>query len=117
VLQGVPARISLANSPSWETHVGAENAPIYRAAVENSLVEDENNHYDGWFWIPIEGWLSQAYANISDGNDPAQELALAQQYADDYLDCMSTLDIASLHTKQLMEEANICRAQVDPNYQ
>lgn len=117
VLKGVPARSSVANSSAWEAQVGPENAAVYRAAVGNSLVEGADDPYNrGFLWIPVSHWLSNANSGIDDGKDPAQELALAQQYADAYLECMAPLDIAGLSAQELSEAANSCAIQVDPDY-
>jgi multiple sugar transport system substrate-binding protein len=113
VLEGVPARISLANSPEWEANVGVENAEVYRAAVASNLEDAEVDPYGVFFWGPINNWLFFAERNIENGNDPAQELAIAQQYSDAYLDCMASYDILSLNNDALIEIVQLCATQVD----
>ena len=113
VLQGVPARISVANSAAWEANVGAENAEVYRTAIASNLSDVEIDPYSGWFWAPINGWRGQATQNVGNGNNPAQELALLQQYSDTYLECMSFYDILSLNYDELKETALSCKDQVN----
>ena len=116
-LKGVPARTSVANSPEWEAFVGEENATVYRAAFSRNLSSAEIDRYDGVFWSPIRSWIGQATMNIRDGNDPAQELAMAQQYADAYLACMAPYDVLSLGQDELWEITNSCAVEVDPSRQ
>ena len=116
-LKGVPARTSVANSPEWEAFVGEENATVYRAAFSRNLSSAEIDRYDGVFWSPIISWIGQATMNIRDGNDPAQELAMAQQYADAYLACMAPYDVLSLGQDELWEITNSCAVEVDPSRQ
>ena len=116
-LKGVPARTSVANSPEWEAFVGEENATVYRAAFSRNLSSAEIDRYSGSFWSPIISWIGQATMNIRDGNDPAQELAMAQQYADAYLACMAPYDVLSLGQDELWEITNSCAVEVDPSRQ
>ena len=116
VLPGVPARLSVANSPEWEAYVGAENAAVYRAAVASNLDNDELDAYSNYFWTSIKGWLAQASLSIGNGNDTTQELALAQRIADAYLDCMAPHDVLSLSSDELWEIAQLCRDKADTSY-
>ena len=116
VLNGVPSRISIANSPAWEAQVGVEKAEIYRIAAESQLAEIEEDSINSYFWVPISGWIAHANANIGNGNNPEQELALAQQYADAYLECMALVDISDLTIEELYAAVRVCEVQVDPSY-
>ena len=116
VLPGVPARLSVANSPEWEANVGAENAAVYRAAVASNLADVEVDMYGDYFWHSIVNWLWQADQNIYNGKNLTQELALAQQYADTYLACMAPHDVLRLSSDELWEIAQMCRAKADPSY-
>jgi len=117
VLPGVPARLSVASSPEWEANVGAENAEVYRAAVASNLDDAEVDPYNAWFWIPMRNWLWQADQNIENGNDPTQELILAQQNADAYLDCMASYDVLSMNSDEIKIIVQFCASEVDPSYQ
>jgi multiple sugar transport system substrate-binding protein len=115
-LNGVPARTSVANSSAWEAQVGPEKAAVYRKALANNLANNEADPYGVYFWAPMRGWLGRASVNISNGSDPTQELALAQQYADAYLDCMMPLDIPSLTNEEIRGAVQECEVQVDPSH-
>ena len=110
---GVPARTSIANSPGWEKYVGKENAQIYRTAYANIVTLAESNLYNNVFWYPISDWRWQAVQNITDGSNPDQELNLAQQYAEAYLECMSPYDILSLSNDEVLQNVESCKAQVE----
>jgi ABC-type glycerol-3-phosphate transport system substrate-binding protein len=116
VLNGVPARTSIANSLTWEAQIGAEKAAVYRKALSNNLTNIEADPYGAYYWSPIRSWIGQATMNIRDGNNPTQELALAQQYADAYIECMAAFDIVNLDTDELSEATQNCALQVDPSY-
>jgi ABC-type glycerol-3-phosphate transport system substrate-binding protein len=116
-LKGVPARTSVANSPEWEAFVGEENATVYRVAFSRNLSSAEIDRYSGLFWSPIRSWIGQATMNIREGNDPAQELAMAQQYADAYLACMAPYDVLRLGQDELREITDSCAVEVDPSRQ
>jgi ABC-type glycerol-3-phosphate transport system substrate-binding protein len=115
-LDGVPARNSAAESAAWEAEVGAENVEIYRQALANTLAAGQRQRNSGYLWSPVRYWWGQAEQNISDGNDPAQELAAAQQKADAYLECMAAVDISNIIRSEAATETRACAKQVDPTY-
>lgn len=114
VLTGIPARISVANSPAWEAQVGAENAEVYQAAVASNLTDVEVDPYGVFFWGPVKDWLFFAEQNIANGNDSAQALVIAQQYADAYLECMAPLDVTNFTRQEMSLTSQDCAKQVDP---
>jgi ABC-type glycerol-3-phosphate transport system substrate-binding protein len=116
VLNGMPSRISVANSPAWEAQVGIEKAEVYRMAAKRPLAEMDEDSINSYFWTPISSWLGRASGQIGAGNNPEQELARAQQYADAYLDCMALVDIADLTIEELYAAVQACEVQVDPTY-
>jgi multiple sugar transport system substrate-binding protein len=116
VLNGVPARKSVANSPAWEAAVGSENAAVYRVALANSQSEAEET-LSPYLLLPLNGWLGQAVENVEKGNDAKQELVLAQQKADAYQTCMTAVDISNLNNKELYAEVLICAKKADPSWQ
>ena len=116
VLNGVPSRISVANSPAWEAQVGIEKADIYRVAAERQLAGTEEDPINAYFWTPIISWISRANAGIGDGNNSEQELAIAQQYAEAYLECMAPLDLSNLTIEELYAAVRVCEVQEDPSY-
>jgi hypothetical protein len=116
VFNGVPARKSVANSPAWEAAVGAENAAVYQVALANSQSEAEIT-LSPYLLFPINGWLGQAMENVKNGNDAKQELVLAQQKADAYHTCMTSVDISNLNKQDLNEAVLVCAKKADPSYQ
>ena len=115
VLDGVPARTSVAALPAWEARVGIEQAAIYRLALANTLAENHTNQH-AYLLLPVYDWLWQVNQNMKNGKDPRQELALAQQKADAYLACMAPLDMSPLTDKEFSVEVQACAKQADPNY-
>jgi ABC-type glycerol-3-phosphate transport system substrate-binding protein len=116
VFNGVPARKSVANSPAWEAAVGSENAAVYRVALANNQSEAEET-LSPYLLLPLKGWFGQAMENVEKGNDTKQELVLAQQKADAYQACMTTVDISNLNNTELYAEVLICAKKADPSYQ
>ena len=117
-ITGIPARLTEENSAAWEEHIGAENAQIYQTAYNNNnWIGAENPTYNTYFWSPISGWRWQAVQHIENGSDPTQELDLAQQYAEAYLECMAPYDIPSLSEDELYEYAETCEVQVNESVQ
>ncbi|MAT44081.1 MAG: hypothetical protein CL609_17235 [Anaerolineaceae bacterium] len=115
VLNGIPARTSVSFSPTWESQVGVTQTAIYRVALANTLVENDPHRYN-YLLIPVNNWLWRVYQNIKIGNDPMQELSLAQQKADVYLACLTPLDVSHLTDKDLSAEVEACAKQSDPSY-
>lgn len=114
VMDGVPVRLSVANSPEWEAFVGEDNAAVYRAAISRNQTGYENDPYESLVWAPIPSWLSEAETNSVNGNDSAQELAQAQQMAEDFLACMAPYDVLNYNYYEFLEANRSCASQVDP---
>ena len=117
VLNGIPARTSVANSPEWVAKIGAENIEVYQKSIENSLMDVAEDPYSNYFWFPINDWRWEAEVAVSDQNDSNQVLAEAQQKSDAYLECMSDYDVLNLDRDELWATAKSCAAQADPNLQ
>lgn len=116
VLNGIPARTSLATSPEWVDKVGADKITVYQKSIENSLADVAEDPYGNYFWFPVNDWLWLAEAAVSDQNDPNQVLAEAQQKSEAYLECMAGYDVLNLNSDILWEIAQSCAAEADPSY-
>jgi ABC-type glycerol-3-phosphate transport system substrate-binding protein len=115
VLNGIPARTSVATSSEWLAKIGAENIAVYQKSIENSLADVTEDPYGNYLWFPIKDWLWKAKTAIEDQNDPNQVLAEVQQMSDLYLECMADYDLLNLNWDAYRAAAETCVTQVDPD--
>ncbi|MGD9315874.1 MAG: extracellular solute-binding protein [Anaerolineae bacterium] len=110
-MQGLPARISVAESNEYRQQVGAERADVYLASIGDAeeatvsqlLAEEE------WLGGAIY-WLGQAYSQVIEGEASVEDaLDAAQKLADDYRACVITAGDFSQETWQT------CAQEVDPS--
>jgi multiple sugar transport system substrate-binding protein len=108
-VQGLPARISVAESNEYRQQVGPERADVYLASIGDAeeatvsqlLTEEE------WLGGAIY-WLGQAYSQVIEGEASVEDaLDTAQKLADDYRACVITADDFSQETWQA------CALEVD----
>jgi ABC-type glycerol-3-phosphate transport system substrate-binding protein len=109
-VQGLPGRISVAESNAYRQQVGAERADVYLASIGDAeeatvsqlLAEEE------WLGGAIY-WLGQAYSQVIAGETSVEDaLDAAQELADDYRACVITAGDFSQETWQT------CAQEVDP---
>jgi ABC-type glycerol-3-phosphate transport system substrate-binding protein len=95
ILQGFPARRSVAESAAFDQRVGAERAAAYRvsvAAAEQPSLYQTLSESGGWAVLTVY-WLSQAYGQVLEGElSVEQALEAAQELADDYRACIVARD-------------------------
>lgn len=108
----VPARISVATSPTWETMIGQENANIYRLAT--ARVESTNPSYLVFIESPFQIWQAQAVSAALDGSDYQSLLPVIQSKVENYLVCIGATDYAKLPYDELNLAIQKCAAQADP---
>lgn len=117
---GLPARLSIAESPAWEAAVGKEDAAAYRAAIANikPFYQSELDAQSQVVLWPIIDWRNQVILAALEGQEIQSVLIAQQQKAEAYLDCALALD-SSRPSDELNEEYMACRKQADPdgNYQ
>ncbi|MGD8795122.1 MAG: extracellular solute-binding protein, partial [Anaerolineae bacterium] len=90
VVQGFPARRSVATSDAYRQQVGTERATVYLTSVEGSQRPSVFQRIAGQEWLGAYlVWLEQAYKQIvEEGMLPEEALAIAQDKADDYRACV-----------------------------
>jgi len=118
VFNGIPARISVANSPEWATVVGAENAEVYRLAVANAIQETmqaQRKFKYSSVANPLFLWRQQAVTAMLAGEDYHALLPELQKKASDYQYCMQLVDTRGLTENQLNTEIQRCVSQADPS--
>ncbi len=113
VVQGLPARRSVALSEAYRQQVGAERAAAYLASIEGSQRSSVFQRLVGQEWLGAYLiWLEQAYRQmVETGLSPQAALAAAQGKADVYRACV----IAN----QALNDPpgyQACLKQVDPAY-
>jgi len=113
VIQGVPARRSVAESEAYKQKIGAERAAAYLASLGESGTSSAYQFLSGkssWLSYSVL-WLSKAYGQVADGKAPVDKaLADAQKMADDYRACVVQNNALS-DTKQQRK----CVKQIDPS--
>ena len=113
VIQGVPARRSVAESEAYKQKIGAERAVAYLASLGDSGTSSAYQFLSGknsWLSYSVL-WLSKAYGQVADGKVPVDKaLADAQKMADDFRACV-VQNKAESDTKQQRK----CVKQVDPS--
>lgn len=112
---GVPARLSVANSPAWTAQVGQQNADVYRFALSRLTPTSE---MAGSISIlkPVSIWRNQALTAVLIGEAPSQALAAAQVKADTYLACVQPIETAGMNDDDFRKEVLNCLEQADPNW-
>jgi multiple sugar transport system substrate-binding protein len=116
LLQGVPARASVLDSPAWEASVGVENAAAMRAAMNNLQPQLTSYEYNPIHW-PLQSWRSEAVRKALAGEDINEVLNGAQQKAEVYLECMVGVDPDQFKEDyaKLDEKIRACGMQADPD--
>jgi multiple sugar transport system substrate-binding protein len=113
VIQGVPARRSVAESEAYRQKVGSERATAYLASLGEGGTSSAYQFFSGknsWLSYSIF-WLSKAYGQVVDGKAPVEKaLADAQQLADDYRAC-----VVQTKAESDTQQQRKCIKQVDPS--
>jgi ABC-type glycerol-3-phosphate transport system substrate-binding protein len=125
LMDGVPARKSVAASPNWEAQIGKENAKIYRLAFKNALqdfahiAQDEASKdyvFDTYFSNLFYYWEWQIETAMVKGEDYTTLLPLIQPKAEVYVACASTIDYTKMDYLQMNDAVKRCAKQVEPDY-
>jgi hypothetical protein len=125
LMDGVPARKSVAASPAWEAQVGKENAQIYRLAFKNALqdfahiAQDEASKdyvFDTYFSNLFYYWEWQIETALVDGDDYTALTPAIQAKAEAYITCTSTIDYTNMKEQQVYEAVKRCSKQIEPDY-
>jgi ABC-type glycerol-3-phosphate transport system substrate-binding protein len=112
---GVPARLSVVNSPSWKAQVGEQTAETFRYALSHATPVSELPNLDRTVW-PLLTWRSQAVMAVMQGNQvPKEALAAAQGKAEAYLACIEPLETAGMSDEEVQKEVTNCANQADPS--
>lgn len=112
---GIPARKSVANSPDWISSVGIEKGEIYFKALQQSQ-PSENLAYPDLLLMPYRNWLGQVVFAVKQGHEIQQELASAQQKADVYQTCISSINWNVLNEKLVKQNVIDCAKKADPSW-
>jgi multiple sugar transport system substrate-binding protein len=109
-VQGMPARLSVAQSDAYRQMVGAEHADAYLASVSSSDRPSAFQLFTEEEWLTNAiYWYGQAFGQIVDGKASVEDaLAVAQKLADDYRACV----IAGGDFGQ--KAAQACAKETDP---
>jgi multiple sugar transport system substrate-binding protein len=109
-VQGLPARLSVAQSDEYRQKVGAEHADAYLASVGESEQPSAFEIFNEEEWLGNAiYWYGQAFGQIVDGKASVEDaLDAAQKLADDYRACV----VAGGDFGQ--EAARACVKQTDP---
>lgn len=112
---GIPARLSVANSPAWAAQVGERNADVYRFAFSHLT---PTSKLAGSISIlqPLNIWRNQALTAVLNGASPDQALAAAQVKADAYLACVQPVEKAGMNDEDFRKEVLNCLEQADQNW-
>jgi ABC-type glycerol-3-phosphate transport system substrate-binding protein len=113
---GVPARLSVADSPAWKAQVGEQNAQVYRIALARATPASEMPNPDQTVW-PLYTWRSQVVSAVLKGEDPNQALADSQDKAETYLTCIEPVETAGMSDEEVQQEVMNCARQADPQGQ
>lgn len=111
---GVPARLSVVNSPVWKALVGEQSAEVYRYALSHTTPINELPNLDRTVW-PLLTWRSQVVSDVMQGKDLNDSLAAAQDKAEAYLACIEPLETAGMSDQEVQKEVTNCANQIDPN--
>jgi len=107
---GVPGRISVAESAEWSAFIGEENAAIYRQAFEQSTQSIETE-IDPYLTAPFGVWEEQVVMAMINGEDYTVLLPEIQRKAESYLACMTAVS-----PEQRSAEYLNCVQQADPDW-
>jgi ABC-type glycerol-3-phosphate transport system substrate-binding protein len=109
-IQGLPARLSLAQSDEYRQQVGAEHADAYLASVGESERPSVLEIFDQEEWLGgAIYWYGQAFGQVIEGKASVEDaLDTAQKLADDYRACV----VAGGDMSQAAWQA--CAKQTDP---
>ncbi len=113
IFEGIPARISVAESPAWETIVGKANAEVLRLALSRAIPAAPMYLPKGKDLVrkPLLNWFGEAVGAALGGTDPAQALEEAQAKSDVYLTCMQGVDPGTVSYEELESKVNECTEQ------
>jgi multiple sugar transport system substrate-binding protein len=113
VVQGLPARRSVAASEAYHQRVGAERATAYLlsiAAGERPSIYQTFSQAGDWLGAAVY-WIGQAYDQVIEGEASVEQaLEAAQEIADDYRACIITRDAFSDS-----DEWQACMKEADPS--
>jgi multiple sugar transport system substrate-binding protein len=119
LVQGVPARNSVLNSPEWEATVGKENAEAMRAAMNNLQPQSTEVYYYNPISWPLSQWRSEAIRKALAGEDITEMLNAGQQKSEVYLECMKDVNPDDYKEPEDYEELDqklrACAMQADPD--
>jgi ABC-type glycerol-3-phosphate transport system substrate-binding protein len=109
---GIPARRSVAASPTWETLVGKNTAEVYQLAVTRVQPETDMLEYQRLMARGVSFKVIDAVnAVLFQGTDPQQALVEAQANAQAYLDCMAQMNYTKLNHNELVDKNRLCLSQ------
>ncbi|HBO34051.1 MAG TPA: hypothetical protein DD636_04840 [Anaerolineaceae bacterium] len=106
ISDAIPMRRSLAGSQQWEAQVGAQNAQVYRSALEQ-VIQARQFSYNPVL-DPLISWQSQVVGLALAGNPPEPILTNLQQQADAYLDCIHGLGLTEANRLSRLDEIQGC---------
>jgi ABC-type glycerol-3-phosphate transport system substrate-binding protein len=111
LVQGFPARRSIAESEAYRQQIGAEWAAAYLASLASIAGADEPSIFVQEPWLSTARyWLIQAYDQAVQGEATVEEaLDEAQRMADNYRACVIARDAFDVR-----EEWYACVSEVDP---
>jgi ABC-type glycerol-3-phosphate transport system substrate-binding protein len=109
-VQGLPARLSVAQSDAYRQKVGAEHADAYLASIGESEQPSAFQIFTEEEWLGgAIYWYGQAFGQVIDGKASVEDaLDAAQKLADDYRACV----VAGGDFSQKAWQA--CLKQIDP---
>jgi ABC-type glycerol-3-phosphate transport system substrate-binding protein len=119
IFSGIPARQSVANSPTWEAQVGKNLAEVYRLALEHELTQryELSTSQSSSVWA-IGRLLGNAVdAVLAEGKEPQSVLSETQKKAEAFLSCMVIVDNEKLKGMNLTEKAVECLARAEAGRQ
>lgn len=111
VVQLLPARRSVATSPSWQSQVDEATLPAYQATLEYNDALIFHLRFEIPWLAYTYPWLDEAFQATVAGDDVGWSLAKAQRKAEAYILC--------LEREEGFANAEIlrtCAREVDPDY-
>jgi ABC-type glycerol-3-phosphate transport system substrate-binding protein len=112
---GVPARLSITESPGWEAGVGAEEAEVYRLARFRVSESGGNETISDPVIRPFYLWRDEAVLATAEGADIHKVLTEIQQKADGYLGCIAKYTATNLDGVEIFNKRVIpCLNDIDP---
>ncbi len=115
VVQGVPPRRSLMETPEYQQRVGEEALATFQFALERS-VGSVNPVYEEYPWVYTvrRYWFYEAFDRVMEGAEVEEALAEAQAKAEAFVACLGGRVTASEYDGELRET---CAQEVDPDYE